>query len=125
MVRWSAGVLILVGLAAIRRMGFSLVRSRHAAVLWLLAALLHVGVAPPMAPVGAGASPDTGLLFAVPAASAAVLTLASALWAASRRARARALRVRPDISRRRRSSWAPDPIRFAYALCETPRPPPL
>ncbi len=123
--RWTAALLILGGLFAIRRMGFSLVRSRHAAVLWLLAAFLHVGVAPPTAPSGPGANPDPGLLFAVPAASAAVLTLATAIRSASRRARVRVWRVRPGANRWRVVAWQPETVRSGYVLCEGPRPPPL
>ncbi len=123
--RWAAALPIVGGLVAIRRMGFSLVRSRHAAVLWLLAALLHVGVAPPATLAGPGANPDAGLLFAVPAASAAVLTLAAAIWSASRRARGRSWRLRPDVNRWRFAAWQPEPVRSGYVPCEAPRPPPL
>ncbi len=121
-VRWAGAALILVALVVLRRLGVSLVWSRQAAVVWLLVALLHVGASPAVPGSVAARGTDSGLLFAIPAASAAVLSLATLLWNVRRRAIGRV--PRPGVV-----SWIiarPLPaLAFAgFASCDGPRPPP-
>jgi hypothetical protein len=123
--RWGGAGLVLVSLFSLRRLGISLVRSRHAAIVWLLAALLHAGVAVPVPGATGPLRTPPGLLVALPAVSATVLTLVTALSLARRRPRAVGARRIPLTALWRIHVPCPAPTFDGFALCVAPRPPPL
>jgi hypothetical protein len=85
--RWSGAAAVLLALVALHRLGIPLVGSRQAAVVWLATALLHVGASAPV-PFARNALPVTpGLLVAIPAVSASVLTIAAVASLERRRPR--------------------------------------
>ncbi len=123
--RWGGAGLVLLSLFSLRRLGISLVGSRHAAIVWLLAALLHVGASAPL-PVGIGPFGTTpGLLVALPGVSASVLTLVTALSLARRRPRATETCRVPVTALWPVGRPRAIPTFDGFALCVAPRPPPL
>ena len=84
--KWAGSALLLGALAFLYRSGGALVFGRQALVVWMLAALVHVGAGQP----GLSADPSSSspaLLFIVPSLAGAALLVGSALLAAARRAR--------------------------------------
>lgn len=75
--RWAAAVLLLAGLAALRRAGVPLLWGRKALVFWVLVVLLHWTAAPVAEP---GLEVD-GLLIALPATLASAIVLGGLLLA--------------------------------------------
>jgi hypothetical protein len=85
--RWGGAAVVVLALVALRRFGIPLVGSRQAAVVWLAAALLHLGASAPV-PLPTSALPVTpGFLVAIPSVSASVLTIATLAALARRRPR--------------------------------------
>ncbi len=123
--RWAGGALLVAALLLLRRVGVSLLWSRHAALCWVLVALLHGGLF--VAPLDSHANrwSDPSLIFVIPSASCVVLTIATGVWLARGRHLAGRVGARPL-----RSLWllacppAPSPVLISRAFL-APRPPPL
>ncbi len=123
--RWAGGALLVAALLVLRRIGVSLLWSRQAALFWVLVAVLHGGLV--VAPVQSQANgwADPSLLFIVPSATCAVLTIATGVWLSRSRRPAGSASAGPF-----QSLWllafppSPCPIQISRA-CLAPRPPPL
>jgi len=74
LLRWLLAAALVVGLVVVRRQGKSIVRSRDAVAIWLLAALLHgPSLVSRFDAVGAPALPEASTLAQAAAASVAAL----------------------------------------------------
>lgn len=74
-VRWAVGVVLVCGLVALQRAGIPLTRSRQAAVVWVLVALLHASISGGPQPSAETATGSGGLVVIVvlPATAAGAL----------------------------------------------------
>jgi len=123
-VRWLAALALLGGFAWLRRQGVPLLYGRRALVLWLLVALLHLGVS--VTGVESSVmSLDTAVAaerwLALPIVSIALALLAGALLALLHPVAPATASPPP---RRRRENRAPAPASAGFEFQLSPRPPP-
>jgi hypothetical protein len=118
--RWAAAAGLLWGLVALRRQGVSLVRSRQAVAIWVLAALLHgPAIAGPIEIADLPAAPVVAAAL-VPAVALAGLLVLLALAGAFR---ARSVAVAGVRVRSNRP--CPGPLTPGSHLPFSQRPPPV
>jgi hypothetical protein len=123
-VRWAVAGALVIALVALRRVGVSLLWSRHAAVLWVLVALLHCGISAPVSDASASYAVDPALIFVLPSATAVILTGTAGLWLLGRGSRVRLA----DVAQRQMLWLVREPATAAlsagFSDYRAPRPPP-
>jgi hypothetical protein len=86
--RWTAAILLVVALVALRRAGVPLLHGRRALAVWVLVALLHWSAGPPLQDGSAAPEGSSAILLVLPAGAVALagLGLTLAILAARRAA---------------------------------------